>query len=114
MNTTLTFAGRTIDLASALPLRMRDHRALLRRGVNFDQAVEAGDVEALFAIALHILQQADPTVTEAELEALLPEQFVALWSRIAEVNTALKAADVPFGAPSTPSDAPSAGAPTTS
>ena len=117
MSHTIEFAGRTIDLAKVLPLRLRDYRALERAGINADQAIAAiadGKLEGLFQVTLHILRQADSSVTEAELEALTPDDLRDLWTRIGEIGTALKEADRPFAPPSTPSVAPSAGVPTTS
>ncbi len=112
--TTVTFAGRQIDLAKALPLRLKDYRTLERAGINADQAISAiaeGKVEGLFQVTLHILRQADPTVTEAELDVLTPDELRDLWTRIGEIGAALKAAEVPFGGSSMSSGASTTGAP---
>lgn len=117
MRHTIDFAGRQIDLAKALPLRLRDYRALERAGINADHAIAAiadGKLEGLFQVTLHILQKADSHVTEAELEALTPDQLRDVWTRIGEIGTALKAAEVPFGGSSTSSGERIAGAHTPS
>lgn len=116
--TTIEFAGRTIDLAKALPLRLRDYRALERKGINVDRAmtaIEGGELEGIFQVTLFILQKADGGATlEAELDALLPEQLNDLWAHIGEIGKALKAAELPFVPSSTSSGAPTDGAPRTS
>jgi len=97
--------GRTIDLAKALPLRMRDLLAMERQGVNVDKAmadIKEGKTEGLFNVALYILRKADGGVTtEDELGDLSPQQFLVLWNRINDVNLILKEAEVPFASSST-------------
>lgn len=106
----VTLNGRQVDLDKALPIVMRDVRALARRGVDLERVSSGKDpIEGPFAIALYLLQKADPSVSEAELEALRPEEFGKLWADLEQAALHTEEADRPLSRPSTSSPEPSDG-----
>lgn len=101
--------GRRIDVSKVLPLLMKDIRALHRRGVNIERAIDEKDVEMQFQMAFYILNRADPAVTEAELESLTADAYAELWGQINAAATQFREADRPLPSTSTSSPVPSDG-----
>ena len=97
--------GKMINLAKALPLRLRDWKALEAAGITAG-ALQQGRITEAVAVILFVLQKADPTVTAEEVDDL------ALTDPL--IRTVLEALreetiDRPFSTLSTPSPAPTAG-----
>lgn len=105
----LALNGRTIDLRKALPLLVKDLRALYRRGVSLDKALNDRDQEALFQVMLYVLRKADATITEEEIESLSAPQYAELWNMIDKAAEQLRSAESPLGSTSTSSPGPSTG-----
>lgn len=101
--------GKQVDLAKALPLLTRDLRALSRRGISVDRTLEERDVEGLFQMAVYVLQKAEPSVTEEDVDALTTDEFAGLWKAIEATAAALRASDPLAPSSSTSSAAPSGG-----
>jgi hypothetical protein len=69
--------GRQIDLKDAVPLKLRDWKALEKMGVTVDK-VTNGNVEAMVALFYHILHKSDSSVTLEEVEDLTLDDPVVL------------------------------------
>lgn len=66
----VTLNGRTIDLAKALPLQIKDWKALKRNGVTPRDLQAGAEVEQIAALVHHVLAKADPSVTVEEVDDL--------------------------------------------
>lgn len=92
--------GRTIDLRKALPLVIRDWKALERQGVTAARLRDPGVSDAA-AIAFHVLHKADSTVTQDEVDSLTLDD-PAVQAVFRALNVAQEGPDLPFES-STPS-----------
>lgn len=61
--------GKEIDLSRALPLKIKDWKALEKHGVN---AQTAGTFEHMAKTLFHVLHKADSSITEEMVEDLEP------------------------------------------
>lgn len=80
MSIELEFAGRKVNLGPALPLKLGDWRRLEQKGVT-PAKLESGSVEALATITHYILNKADATITQEQVDAeftILDERLIQL------------------------------------
>lgn len=84
--------AREVDLDKALPITVRDWRALKALGVNVLTAFQQLDPDTVFVIGKYLVQKADPEVTEDELLDLQPNYLVRIFQLIGEGQDA----DLPF------------------
>jgi len=64
--------GRVIDLSLALPLRLRDWKALESQGVR-PEDLASGKFSAISEVIYHILHKADESVTREQVDDLALE-----------------------------------------
>jgi hypothetical protein len=89
--------GREIDLTNAVPLKLRDWKALEKAGITVEK-VTSGNVEAMVALFYHILHKSDSSVTLDEVEDLSLDDTVVL--ALIECMNQVRV-DRPFSTPST-------------
>lgn len=91
--------GRQIDLRKALPLVIRDWKALELQGLTTARLREPTISDAA-AIAFYVLHKADPSVTQDEVDDL-PLNDPAVLAVFRALNVAQEGPDVPFSTAST-------------
>ena len=67
--TDITLNGRKIDIAKVLPLKLRDWKQLEKKGIN-PKSMQETRLTDLSTIIHYILNKADSTVTEDEVDDL--------------------------------------------
>lgn len=106
---TVTLNGRGITLDGVVPLRLGDWRVLKQRGVTYGTlAAKDTDVDVLAAFLFYVLHQADPAVTEEEINRLRPREITEMLRVIEQIET--QPADRPFAGSSMSSPPSTAGA----
>ena len=63
------FKGKTLDLSTVLPLKLRDWKRLEKQGVNSKQ-FEDGALTAISLVAFHVLNKVDNTITQDDVDDL--------------------------------------------
>ena len=63
------FKGRTLELADALPLKLKDWKRLEKLGVNSKQ-FEDGAITAISNVTFYILNKLDSTITQDDVDDL--------------------------------------------
>lgn len=88
----LRLGAREVDLDKALPITVRDWRALKKLGINVLTVFQDLDPDNVFLIAKYLVQKADPSVPEDDLLDLPPIHLVRIFQLIGEGQDI----DVPF------------------
>lgn len=104
--------GREIDLRRALPLTLRDWKALEKQGININTLSATPHVADVVALVTYTLQKADPTTTADEVEGLTFEDD-AVTTVLQGVRAGKAFLTSPSSTPSTSSPAPTDGPSTT-
>lgn len=63
------FKGKTLDLAKALPLKLKDWKHLEKKGINSKQ-FEEGAINAISVVTQYVLSKIDPAITQDEVDDL--------------------------------------------
>ena len=66
-DTTVTVAGKEIDLRKAVPLKVKDFRRLQEMGVDLTN-LNPNDFNSSVKMVLVVLQKCDPEIKEADVE----------------------------------------------
>jgi hypothetical protein len=110
MPTTVTLNGRTIDLATALPLTLGDWKHLKKLGITpqvLRRQDQDTDAEVLVTWVLYVLHKADAAVTIDEIDRLTFGQLARISEVIGKLSN--EDGDRPFSPPFTPSAPPTGG-----
>lgn len=67
--TKVDFKGKELDLSTALPLKLKDWKALEKRGVTFKQ-FDTEMITSLSIIAYYVMSKADATITQEDVDDL--------------------------------------------
>jgi len=65
----ITLCGRVLDFTNHIPLKIKDWKALKKQGI-LAKDVESGDVDSMAAMLAYVVQKADPTITQADVDEL--------------------------------------------
>lgn len=107
----IEFYGRSIDLAKAMPLTLKDWMMLEKEGVSAASLAQ-GRVTEMAAVLYHVLHKADSTVTREEVESI-PMTSPLLTQITTLISSEEGKIDRPFLATSTSSPLTTAGPPAT-
>lgn len=105
----LTLNGKVIDLDAALPLRIKDWKALkAKHNVTPEQLGSSNNFEALSVVVWYAANKVDNTITQDMVDELTLGEMMDAF-----LNTQKDVIDRPFLTPSTTSQASTDGAETT-
>lgn len=104
--------GREIDLRRALPLTLRDWKALEKQGIDLNAINTKPRVADVVTLVTYALQKADPATTADEVEGLTFEDD-AVTTVLEGVRAGKAFSTSPSSTPSTSSPAPTDGPSTT-
>lgn len=99
--------GKSVDIATALPLLTRDWKAMGKLGITPRRLSRASeDVEGVAGYVLYVLNKINPAVTLDEIDSLTFTRLVEIMDQIGDVNRQVEG---PFSGPLTSSPAPTDG-----
>jgi hypothetical protein len=113
--TTVTLNGRTIDLATALPLTLGDWKHLKKLGITpqvLRRQDQDTDAEVLAGWVFYVLHKADRAVTQDDIDGLTFGHLARISKVIGDLSN--EDGDRPFSGTSTSSPPPTGGASGTS
>ncbi|MCI0661000.1 MAG: hypothetical protein L0220_08000 [Acidobacteria bacterium] len=88
----LRIGDKDIDFAKAIPLKVRDWRALKAAGVDLVKGIDALDIEMLIAVVTYLVHKVDPSIGEDAILDLSTQNLIRIFRLINDGGQA----DIPF------------------